>query len=107
MAVILRDKLQPILDDHGLDDIYADLDADSKELTLYTERDGNLVSIPGIRFSSLKPTLAEIAAATNLLTNWLASRAIRFSVWLDLKSRLDMAVKPYSKEGFYGYIRIG
>ena len=71
MALLLRKACQPILNDADLDPYHADLDANTKEMKLYTPCGKHLATVAGVLFGGLRPTKVEIEFATELLATWL------------------------------------
>jgi len=97
MAVLLRKACDDILIDYAVpEQCHVDLDPTSKNLTLYFQ-DKELLQYPGIRFSSLKPTLAEIKVAGTLFTDWLHDRQIQLFEYIQSVQNLKKQPLPTLK----------
>lgn len=71
MALLLRKMCQDTLNEADLDAFHADIDPDSKYLTLYTPCGKTFASVHGVCFASTRPSKDEMPYAVELLGHWL------------------------------------
>jgi len=99
MAVLLRKTCDEILEDYAIQEYcYMDLNPTTKNLTLYFQ-DQELLSLSGIRFSSLKPTLAEMEVAKELFTDWLHIHQLGVFTYIEEAVAFSELTKPANKLG--------
>jgi hypothetical protein len=75
MALMLRKACQDTLTEHDLDTFHADIDDNTKYLTLFTPCGKTFALVHGVRFGSTRPSAAEIDYAVELLDDWLRRNA--------------------------------
>jgi len=83
MSLLLRQTGDTTLAVHDLQAFHIGIDNESKQLKLVNNNGDQLLSLKGIRFSSMNPTKNEIKLALELLDGFLIKH------WLMIKAYLD------------------
>jgi len=83
MALLLRKACEPILSEADLDAYFADIDAQTKYLCLYTPCGKRFAIVHGVTFSRLHPTQAEIEYACDLLRDWCIRNQLLIDDYVD------------------------
>lgn len=90
MALMLRKACQPVLSEFDIDNFFADIDENSKILTIYTPCGKTLSQVHGVKFAITRPSKDEITYAVELLRDWLTRNRgtiEKFIVALENKAR--------------------
>lgn len=92
MALMLRKECQAILNYADLDAFHVDMNPITKNMHIFTPCGKKLAVVHGVLFSTLKPTVAEIEFAAELLATWLVKNKTKidnFTQELEILQKMD------------------
>ena len=98
MSLTLREKAQPLLDQHGLVNYHVGISS-QKQMQIHTECGQLVVGVKGVTFSRQDPTLKEIDYSIELLDAFLAKHIVLLKKMMVAKAK-DQKMEEVKHAGF-------